>query len=207
MSTFLNFALAAGGLLLLLVLMKKGGSSLNSPMSTLVLTRFSYQENDESKELVRISGRESGLMGWLLVKLGLGAETTMVVNKTELLMKSCSLSGEFHSNMSLKNIASSHCGFYKPIPFLILGIVFLLMGLSTLFVEVAAGFFMLLLGGGFLVLYYFKKMIRIMVQTKGGSVFGMCFTPSLIEGVNVDMKKAESVVALINKYMLLEQNR
>lgn len=55
--------------------------------------------------------------------------------------------------------------------------------------------------------YYFKKMIRIMVQTKGGGIFGMCFTPSFIEGINVDIEKARAAVDLINKYMLTEQQK
>ena len=162
-------------------------------------------EEEGRDELVRICGRQSGFVGWLLVQLKLGAETTLVVTKKELLIKSSSLSGEFHSNMTLKNIASSHCGFYKPIAYLILGIVFLIASLVVMFETFWIGFLVLIVAAIFFGLYYFKKMIRIMVQTKGGGVFGMCFSPSFIEGVNVNINKAQEVVALINRYMLQEQ--
>lgn len=74
-------------LVLIFAFAKKGNNSLNSPMTTLVLTKFQMMESDDSDELLYISGRQSGLIGWLLVKLGLGAETTIQVNKKELLIK------------------------------------------------------------------------------------------------------------------------
>ncbi len=200
-----DFIMVAVAILVLIFFLKKGNSSLNSPMSTLVLTHFEYLEEEGRDELVRICGRQSGFVGWLLVQLKLGAETTLVVTKKELLIKSSSLSGEFHSNMTLKNIASSHCGFYKPIAYLILGIVFLIASLVVMFETFWIGFLVLIVAAIFFGLYYFKKMIRIMVQTKGGGVFGMCFSPSFIEGVNVNINKAQEVVALINRYMLQEQ--
>lgn len=200
-----DFIMVAVAILVLIFFLKKGNSSLNSPMSTLVLTHFEYLEEEGRDELVRICGRQSGFVGWLLVQLKLGAETTLVVTKKELLIKSSSLSGEFHSNMTLKNIASSHCGFYKPIAYLILGIVFLIASLVVMFETFWIGFLVLIVAAILFGLYYFKKMIRIMVQTKGGGVFGMCFSPSFIEGVNVNINKAQEVVALINRYMLQEQ--
>lgn len=200
-----DFIMVAVAILVLIFFLKKGNSSLNSPMSTLVLTHFEYLEEEGRDELVRICGRQSGFVGWLLVQLKLGAETTLVITKKELLIKSSSLSGEFHSNMTLKNIASSHCGFYKPIAYLILGIVFLIASLVVMFETFWIGFLVLIVAAIFFGLYYFKKMIRIMVQTKGGGVFGMCFSPSFIEGVNVNINKAQEVVALINRYMLQEQ--
>lgn len=195
-------------LVLIFAFAKKGNNSLNSPMTTLVLTKFQMMESDDSDELLYISGRQSGLIGWLLVKLGLGAETTIQVNKKELLIKSSSLSGEFHSIMTLKNIASSHCGFYKPIFILILAILFIIGGIFLMIgSSVGFGIFLIILGLICCAVYYFKKMIRIMVQTKGGGIFGMCFTPSFIEGINVDIEKARAAVDLINKYMLTEQQK
>lgn len=203
METYIVIVVA---IVIVAIFLKKGNNSLNSPMSTLVLTHFEYSEQEGRDELVRICGRQSGFIGWLLVKLKLGAETTLIVTKKELLIKSSSLSGEFHSNMSLKNISSSHCGFYKPIIYLILGIVLLIAALVAMSeVAVWAGVLVLIVAAIFFALYYFKKMIRIMVQTKGGGIFGMCFSPSFIEGINVNIEKAQEVVALINKYMLQEQ--
>lgn len=206
----MNYSFLIGLLVLVLIFVfaKKGNNSLNSPMTTLVLTKFQMMESDNSDELLFISGRQSGLIGWLLVKLGLGAETTIQVNKKELLMKSSSLSGEFHSIMTLKSIASSHCGFYKPIFILILAILFIIGGIFLMIgSSVGFGIFLIILGLICCAVYYFKKMIRIMVQTKGGGIFGMCFTPSFIEGINVDIEKARAAVDLINKYMLTEQQK
>lgn len=189
-------------------LSKKGDNSLNAPMSKLVLTKFKFGESEGSNELAYLSGRKSGIIGWLLVKIGLGAETVIHVTKDELSFKSSSLSGEFHSLMTLKNISSSHCGYYKPVIYLILAILFLVLALVVMFTgEAGLGVFFIVLAIIFGVLYYFNKMIRIMVHTKGGATFGMCFSPSLIEGVDVNIDKAKAVVELINKYMLVEQKK
>ncbi|WP_300725935.1 hypothetical protein [uncultured Bacteroides sp.] len=186
---------------------KKGNSTLNTPMSTLVLTKFEYSTNLENETLVTIVGRKSGIVGWLLVKLGLGTETTIVVTKTDLTFKGSSLSGESYSLMTLKNIASSHCGYSKPVALLIIGILLVIVALITMTASVGTGFVILIVAAICFVLYYFKKEIRIMVQTKGGGIFGMCFSPSFIENVNVNMEEAKKVVELINSLMIAEQQK
>ena len=195
-------------LVIVFLLIRRGKNSLNSPMMTLVLTKFQMLESEDSDELLSIAGRKSGLIGWLLTKIGLDAETTIRVTKKELLMKSSSLAGESYSIMTLKNISSSHCGFYKPITLFILAVILVLLGLLIMmFVSFGIGIFIMILGAICYAIYYFNKKIRIMVQTKGGGIFGMCFSPSLIEGIDVDMEKAKSAVELIQKYMLIEQKK
>ena len=166
-------------LVIVFLLIRRGKNSLNSPMMTLVLTKFQMSESEDSDELLSIAGRKSGLIGWLLTKIGLDAETTIRVTKKELLMKSSSLAGESYSIMTLKNISSSHCGFYKPITLFIFAVILVLFGLILMLSNlIGTGIFIMILGAICYAIYYFNKKIRIMVQTKGGGVFGMCFSPS-----------------------------
>ena len=177
---------------------------LGAGMSTLVLRKFVVSDDPAEDTLLLIVGRKSGLVGWLQTVLGLGAETTLRVTKRDMLFRDTSLSGGSDSLLSLKGgIASVHCGFYKPILFIILAVVFALGGLMGLVVlpsDAIPGmlFGMLLIVGLMLVLYHFNKSLRIMVQSKGGAIFGMKFKASLIENVSVDIDTVRQVIERIN---------
>lgn len=177
-----------------------------SKVSTLVLKSMTVQEKDNDDLLVYITGRPSGLMNWLLTTCGLSDLTVLRITKHEVEFKTSSLSGQDNSLMSLASLSSTHCGYYKPI-YLIIAMA--IMGVMTLIGIFAGGISALIFGivgiGILWLIYYFNKKIRIMVQGRGGAFWGLSFSPSLIEGINVDIKKAEEIVTLVNKYVIKEQ--
>ena len=173
-------------------------------MSTLVLRKFVVSDDPAEDTLLLIVGRKSGLVGWLQTVLGLGAETTLRVTKRDMLFRDTSLSGGSDSLLSLKGgIASVHCGFHKPIVFIFLAVLFALgglMGSAALPSDAIPGalFGAFLMAGLMLVLYYFNKSLRIMIQSKGGAIFGIKFKASLIENVSVDIDTVRQVIERIN---------
>ena len=177
-----------------------------SKVTTLVLKSITVQEKGDDDLLVYITGRPSGLMNWLLTTCGLGDLTVLRITKHEVEFKTSSLSGQDNSLMSLANLSSTHCGYYKPI-YLIIWMV--IVGIITLIGTIAGGVGPLSFGIVVIailwLIYYFNKKIRIMVQGSGGAFWGLAFAPSLIEGVNVDIKKAEEIITLVNKYVIAEQ--
>lgn len=189
---------------------RRGKGSLNAPMSILVLREFFMNNVDDESDdtLVYMEGRPSGLLNWLLTITGLGATTFLSVKRTELSFRSASLRGSFYSLMSLKNISSVHCGFYRPIGYLIAAVFCFILMIVFFAGDISgAAVLCLIIGVLFLLGYHFNKLIRVMVQTNGGSTFGMCFKPSLIEGVNVNMDKAQECVELINRQIMAVQNK
>ena len=181
---------------------------LGSGMSTLVLRRFILSDDPESDTLVFVVGSKSGIMGWLMTVAGISAETTLRVSKKDILFRDASLSGSSDSLLTLKGgVASVHCAIYKPIGFIVFAVLFFVAGLVLL--VVSGGILCvlsLLLGGVMLVFYHFNKKLRIMIQSKGGAVFGMSFKASLIENVPVDIDRVRQAVDRINAQVILLQS-
>lgn len=184
---------------------------LGSGMSTLVLRRFVLPDDSESDVLVWIVGRKSGIMGWLMTVAGISAETTLRVSKKDILFRDASLSGNSDSLLSLKGgVASVHCAIHKPIGFIILAILFVVAGLcwyafasdGTLGAILAG----VLLGGLMLVFYRYNKRFCIKVQSTGGTIFGMNFRASQIEGVPVGIDRVRQAVDRINAQIVLLQS-
>ena len=196
-------------IIVVLVIVLSGRSrKLGSGMSVLVLRRFAVSDDPQQETLVWITGRKSGLMGWILTVLGLSAETTLRVTRKEMLFRDTSLSGSSDSLLSLKGgIASVHCENRKPIAYLFVAVCFALSGIVVAFTATFAGAIgSLLLSGVMFVLYHFNKSVSIRVQSKGGAVFGMRFKPSLIENVSVDQERVRRTIELINARIVVIQS-
>lgn len=184
---------------------------LGSGMSTLVLRRFVLPDDSESDVLVCIVGCKSGVMGWLMTVAGISTETTLRVSKKDILFRDASLSGSSDSLLTLKGgVASVHCAIHKPIGFIILAILFVVAGVCW-YVFAAEGTFGavmagVLLGGLMLVLYRYNKRFCIKIQSHGGTIFGMSFRASQIEGVYVDADRVRQAVDRINAQVILLQS-
>ena len=128
-------------IIVVLVIVLSGRSrKLGSGMSVLVLRRFAVSDDPQQETLVWITGRKSGLTGWILTVLGLSAETTLRVTRKEMLFRDTSLSGSSDSLLSLKGgIASVHCENRKPIAYLLVAVCFALIGIVVAFTATFAG--------------------------------------------------------------------
>ena len=55
-------------------------------------------------------------------------------------------------------------------------------------------------------IFYFKKSIAIVIETNGGTKYGIKFKPSFIEGQDINPEKAREVVKIIQNQIIKEQS-
>jgi hypothetical protein len=192
----------------------------------LVLRRFDLQEAPRDGVFIRIVGRPAGIVYWLMTILRLSEETALEVNRERLSRGSASLRGEIHDLVPLASIASTNCGYVKPLwclfvagAIFLLGILGALGSLGRFFQRggigerVAGGFGGVagslvgaaIFGGIFLVIYWLQRKLSLSVRTRGGNVIGVVFKPSVIENISVDLKRALQAIALLNRKVVEAQ--
>lgn len=166
----------------------------------LVLRRFHIDSTGASPSPVEIVGRSKGIQAWFLTVIGLDAETRLILTHDEVSYRSASLYGETTRVVPLPCVASTHCGYSKPISYLIVGAVVavggVVLGLSqhqNAIVWVGLG-----LGGVLAVAYVLSKKIMVSVETAGGMLFGLQFKRSVIENVAIDIQQAREAIRVIN---------
>lgn len=177
-----------------------GGIRIAGP--TLVLRRFKIDETPSANVLVDIVGRASGITAWLLTVMGFDAETSLKVTGKEVAFRSSSLFGQTHQVVPLPSVSSTHCGYSKPIGYLIIGALFLIGGIWSGDMFIVIG---LVICGIFLVAYYLSKKIVISLETSGGTVLGLSFKRSVIENVPVDIEQALKAIGIVNQKVIESQ--
>jgi hypothetical protein len=182
-----------------------GGVHIMGP--SLVLRKFHVNESAPDGVLVEIVGRASGVTAWLLTIMGFDAETSLKLSNNELSFRSSSLFGQIHQVAPLQSISSTHCGYSKPIGYLILGVLFVLGGFPGLGQSGGGGIFLigLIIGGIFLIAYWLSKKMTISIETGGGMIMGLVFKRSVIENVPVDIQKAIQAMNVVNKKVIESQ--
>ena len=199
------------------VALARRGGKIHFTGSTLVLRKFKIDESAPDGVCIEIVGRASGITAWLLTVMGFEAESSLKVTDTNLSFKSSSLSGEFHQVVPMPSISSTHCGYSKPIGYLILGIVFVMIfiiggfllgcgpryggGHSGVSITLPA----LIIGIIFLIVYWLSKKIIISIETSGGLILGLSFKRSVIENISIDTEKALQVIGIVNKKVIKSQ--
>lgn len=172
-------------------------------MPTLVVRQFDIDENGADGKYLEIVGRASGFISWILNLMKLDTLTTLHLEKDRLSLKSSSLSGEVHTVLPLAAIESTQCGFSKSLSLLTMAFIVLLMGL----LSGGFGEFILsvLIAAVFLALYFFSKRMFISV-TAGSTIISIAFKKGVIEGVDVDLNRTLSAIALLNSMVLKEHS-
>jgi len=185
----------------------KFGTGLRVSGPTLVLREFKIDEAATDGLILKIVGRVSGIKAWLLTIMGFDAETTLAVSTKDVSFRSSSLSGEINRLAPFASISSTNCGFYKPISFFILGIIFILLGLigGIISRQLIAGIPAIILGIVFFVIYSLNKKIIISIETKGSSFIGLSFKRSVIENVAVNIDEAKKAIKLVNGKLVSSQ--
>ena len=183
-----------------------GGIPIAGP--NLVLRKFNVKEEAPDNVFVEIVGRASGLTGWLLTVIGFDAETTLKVSDKDISFRSSSLFGQTHQVAPLPSIASTHCGYSKPLGYLIVGIIFVVGGIFSGLAQRGDGgilFILLIIGVIFLIAYWLSKKMTITLDTSGGMRMGLSFKRSVIENVPVDIEKAVQAINIVNKKIIESQ--
>jgi hypothetical protein len=191
-------------------LVRRGGGGIHIAGPTLVLRKFKIDDAPSAEVVVDIVGRVSGIIAWLLTIIGFDAEYNLKVTDKEITFKSSSLYGQIHRIVPLPSVASTHCGYSKPIGYLIMGAIFLVGSvLSGLEIRSGGGLIVigLVIGVIFLIAYYLSKKIAISLETSGGMQFGLSFKRSVMETVSVDMDQALRAIRIINQKIIESQMR
>jgi hypothetical protein len=179
----------------------------------LVLRKFDVlsQPGKPEEPVIVIEGRKEGLISFFLSVVGLDATTLLVVTRGNFSMSAGSLFGQITFNVPLTSIASTQCGFSKPIGLLIFAVLLMVGALFALFsggdAGMAAAVVLALVSIGCMIGYSLKKKMALGVETNGGMHLGIAFKRSVIESVTVDIDKVRSVEALLREMVVASSRR
>ena len=200
-------------LILLIVLF--GGLSLSRRRGTirisgpaLALRKFKVDESLSEEIRVDIMGRASGIVGWFLTIIGFYGETNLRMTAKEISFSNKSRFGQIYQVVPVPCISSTHCGYSRSVGYLILAVLFIVIGVIMGFApkgSAAAVVVLLILGGLFLIAYGFSKRIAISLETSGGMVLGLSFKRSVIENVPVDIEQALKAIHIVNGKVIESQ--
>ena len=167
----------------------------------LSLTKFILNPDDEDQ--IVIEGRKTGLIQWFLTLLKLGNIYKIHIKKDLINYSAESAAGRTLHLTPIKKIASTSCGYNKPIGLLILAVISIFAGLITLVSgEIAAFILCLLVAGICFAAYVYLKNFFISIETIGSSQLGFSFKRSFIENIPINIEKIEEVISHINKLVL-----
>ena len=182
----------------------------------LVLKEFP-EINEKGPVYVRIVGRKSGLISWVLTKFGIDRTVTFTVYERRVEYAEQTLSGRrkrVYPATALSTFESLHL---KPFLYLVLAPV-CFVSMLTLGIVVAQNSFQfgfLQFGGGllfgivlaavFVFLYFINRCMGFQATSHSGVGFGIFIKRSLIENIPLDESDAERIATIVTH--LVEENQ
>lgn len=188
-------------------------AALSSRTTKLVLQKLVAHEpaSGEATPFVELVGRQQGIISFLLTLVGVSPITAFTVTPDEMCCNSTSLFGRQNQAVPLRAISSVTAGVRKPVGYLFLAFVCLVVGvfggLGVLWNEGFFRFVLTLAVFGALValftwLYAINKRFFFSIHTQGGPPILFSLKPNVIEGVPLDLDRALRVVKLIRERVL-----
>ena len=189
-------------------------------MSALVIKAWKAEGKpiDDKNNYVSITGRESGLIAWILSLVGVDPTTTIRVGMDRVEFSSSSMAGTQSRLIPLQSVCSTYYGYHKPWKAAV-GIVaffFLFSGLiaSIVMQEGArSGGALALLGPvavGFVfaVIYYFlNRTLTLGFVEVSGHVSGIKFKRSVIENIDINEAQAKAVCTIVQRLIEAKERR
>lgn len=165
---------------------------------------------DDKGTLVRITGRKSGVIGFVLALLGIDPVTKVIIDSERLQFSWASVSGIEYRVIPLANICSTYYGFNKPwrtavgilAVFLAAGYclaqVMALEGGST--EGLVAWGWVTLVGTAVSLIYYaLNRRMTLGFVESSGVVDAIAFKRSVIENVTIDDIHASTVSMIVQR--------
>ncbi len=149
-------------------------------MAKYVLTEFKINENEDT--FLSISCRPSGILNWILTRLGLVATATLKGNQECLDYSAVSLKGFESVTAPHPCVTAVVYGMHKPFWLLVATIICSLLGTLGAFTLGAAALIFLVLACVFGWLYYIRKNFYIGFMNGGDTEYSVKFYASIIEG-------------------------
>jgi hypothetical protein len=180
-----------------------GGNKKGTPI--LVLKEFKLKDDDD--EFLRIKGRSSGLLSWILSLCGIDPVSSLSCNKQSIRFEEAAIRyGKKTLDIPLIAVTAVATGISKPFGLLVFGIIFLILGIAGIFIpEMGIGIFIicLIIGVVFFIFYSLKKQMFFRVYNGGDKpVATIMAKKSIIEGQNVDEAKYMAAANALNKAVL-----
>jgi hypothetical protein len=175
---------------------------LTSFQSPLVVRQIKISGKSEidPKSMVYISARKSGIIAFILAKLGISSLYELKVNRKEIQYKESSIFGITNQTIPINNsVTNIICGLNLPIHHIIFAILSLLFGLYYGFVknDFIVFFTFLLVSIVFIGLYLLGKRVFLEIYPGAGPPIIMALKPSIIRGMPIDKDKLLLIAALI----------
>lgn len=184
---------------------------------TLVLREFRVSRTPNTPTVIRIVGRISGVVNWLLTLLRLKPEVEFEVTQEAVSIRYSSLSGFRQFYVPVEHVCCTECGYQRSVMALVFAALFsvgflfnLLSGILSAFADrrseassditIALGF--LILDAIAAALYYFSKRIVLSIETESGGRQGVLFKRSVMENVSVDLPQALQAMGMLNALIL-----
>ena len=145
-------------------------------------------------EYVRIEGRKSGVLSWLLSLLRLMPTVTFVVREKCVEYSDGSLAGHFTKKIPLATVSNLESGFLKPFGYLFLAAAGVVLAYHTSGVS-------LCLTAVFTFMYFFGRSMKLVFVPQSGKNLEFSFKRSLIEWVNLTEDDAKQIISIISDLM------
>jgi len=188
--SFLPFIIIVIIAAIIIPLFGRGG---NRGGTALVLKEFKLNENED--EFLKIVGRASGFIGWLLSIFGIDPITSLTCNKKSIKFEVAAIkNGKNTLNVPLASISGVQSGINKPFILLVFGIIFIFGGIFGAIASRSFGMFFIgvIIGVVCIVFYSLKKTMSFGIYCGGDrAVATICMKKSIIEGQSIDEAKYE----------------
>ena len=184
-------------------------------MQPLVLKEWkaNNQPIDNDGNLIRITGRQGGLIAWFLALLKIDPTTSIKVSKDRVEFASSSLSGTEYRMIPISSVCSTYYGYHKPWKqaLAILGLFIFLAFMIGANLQSGGGAFVafaifFIVGAAIALLYYFlSRTLTLGFVEHSGVVSGIRFKRSVIEGVDVNETQGHFICQITQ--FLIESKR
>jgi hypothetical protein len=139
---------------------------------------------------VRLVGRKSGLVDWLLTLCGINTKTTLEVYADRIEYSYGSLSGNILEVIPLSKVSNLYCGRFKPFILLVLAVISLIGAFFTFGISLIPAIL-------FFIYYFLKKTTLISIIPNSGSAAAVAFKRSIIENKNISDEEAQQIIQII----------
>jgi hypothetical protein len=167
------------------------------------------QAVDTDGNFIVITGRQGGLIAWLLALMKVDPVTSIKVSPERVEFASASLSGTDHRMIPILSVCSTYYGYFKPwkSALAIFALfAFIAVQISSLTNSGFGAFIVFLIGLGISLAYYFlSRTLTLGIVEHSGVISGIRFKRSVIEGVEISPVQGAYICNIIQ--FLIESRR
>lgn len=171
------------------------GITVTGPV--LVLRRFELTPENPA-ELLRVEGRATGFVSWVLTMFGLDPVTTFRMDKHGVMLQGASVSGRYKQEIPLPKIEATMTAYSKSITALALAGLVVILGLirggwSSVVMT-------LLIAGVYILFFLFSRRLVLSVAAGGRSI-GIGFKRGVLGSIQIDFDLVERAAAIIDAHV------